>query len=182
MVKKKKKNTEPVKKKTPVKYKVPEEEDVSKVEEAVAIYGTKAAGAAAILKYLGSQAGIIKGVHDFIAIIRKGITRQSLDHLMQLTGITTEEMATIIHTSGRTLRRYTAATVLNPEQTERAIELARLYSRGEEVFGSLPLFKNWMEDTVLALGNKKPKEFLDTSLGIGILMDELGRIEHGIFA
>jgi uncharacterized protein (DUF2384 family) len=32
------------------------------------------------------------------------------------------------------------------------------------------------------LGNIKPKELLDTSLGIEILMNELGKIEHGIFA
>jgi uncharacterized protein (DUF2384 family) len=39
-----------------------------------------------------------------------------------------------------------------------------------------------MNSTVMALGNIKPKELLDTSLGIEILMNELGKIEHGIFA
>jgi uncharacterized protein (DUF2384 family) len=39
-----------------------------------------------------------------------------------------------------------------------------------------------MNSSVMALGNKKPKEFLDTSIGIDLLMNELGKIEHGIFA
>ncbi|MBK7098856.1 MAG: DUF2384 domain-containing protein [Sphingobacteriales bacterium] len=43
-------------------------------------------------------------------------------------------------------------------------------------------FKLWMSSPVMALGNKMPKEFLDTSMGIDLLMDELGRIEYGIFA
>ena len=67
-------------------------------------------------------------------------------------------------------------------KSEKALEITQLYSRGEEVFGSLILFEKWMDTSTAALGNKKPKAFLDTSLGIEILMEELGRIEHGIFA
>jgi putative toxin-antitoxin system antitoxin component (TIGR02293 family) len=108
--------------------------------------------------------------------------KKALDTLLDKTGITTGEIAEIIHTSDRTLRRYTPQQKLNPDQTERVIQLAHLYSRGEEVFDTLDSFKEWMNSTVIALGNKKPKEFLDTSIGIDYLMEELGRIEHGIFA
>ena len=101
---------------------------------------------------------------------------------MKFTGITIDEITGIIRTSDRTLRRYTPQQKLNAEQTERLIEIAKLYSRGEEVLGNLDGFKEWMSSSVLALGNKKPKSFLDTSLGIEMLMDELGRIEHGVFA
>lgn len=119
---------------------------------------------------------------DFIGIIREGVPRKSLDHLMENTGLTVSEISAIIRTSDRTLRRYSAKHKLNPEQSERLIELAKLYSRGKEVFGNMELFKHWMNSNVLAIGKKKPKEFLDTSLGISLLMNELGRIEHGIFA
>jgi putative toxin-antitoxin system antitoxin component (TIGR02293 family) len=120
--------------------------------------------------------------HQFISIIKGGIEKKSLDYLMEKTGLTSEEMASIIHTSERTLRRYTDDTKLNPEQSERIIELARLYARGSEVFGSLPAFNNWINKSILALGGKMPKSFFDTSMGIEIIMEELGRIEHGIFA
>lgn len=119
---------------------------------------------------------------DFIACIREGIPRKALDELMAYTGITTDEISAILHISSRTLRRYTPQQKLNESQTERLIEIAKLYSRGEEVLGSINAFKEWMNSTVMALGNKKPKTFLDTSLGIDILMNELGRIERGIFA
>lgn len=124
----------------------------------------------------------VENVNDFIHCIREGVPRQALDSLLNVTGITTNEITNIIRTSDRTLRRYTAKQKLNAEQSERVIEVAKLYSRGEEVFGTLDAFKEWMNSTVMALGNKKPKEFLDTSLGIEMLMDELGRIEQGIFA
>ena len=119
---------------------------------------------------------------DFISVIRSGIPKKALDNLMNNTGITVPEITRIIRTSDRTLRRYAATQKLNPEQSERLIELAKLYSRGEEVFGSMEDFKVWMDSSVMALGSKKPKEFLDTSIGIDLLMNELGRIEHGIFA
>ncbi|HXL58848.1 MAG TPA: antitoxin Xre-like helix-turn-helix domain-containing protein [Chitinophagaceae bacterium] len=124
----------------------------------------------------------VENVSDFINCIREGVPKQALDNLINITGITINEISNIIRTSDRTLRRYTPKQKLNAEQSERVIELAKLYSRGEEVFGSLDAFKEWMDSTVMALGNKEPKEFLDTSLGIEMLMNELGRIEQGIFA
>jgi len=124
----------------------------------------------------------VRSENDFINIIRSGVPRQVMDHLMAVADISLIEMAAIIHTSDRTLRRYTPTQKLSQEQSERMVEMARLYSRGEEVLGSLDDFREWMNTRLLAFGNKKPKEFLDTSLGIGMIMDELGRIQHGIFA
>ncbi len=124
----------------------------------------------------------VENVADFIRCIRAGVPKKALDNLVEVTGIGNSEMAGIVRTSERTLRRYSANQKLNAEQSERVIELAKVYSRGEEVFGSLDSFREWMNSTVLAFGNKKPKELLDTSLGIEMIMDELGRIEHGIFA
>ena len=118
---------------------------------------------------------------DLIPIIRKGLSKKNLDHLMATTGLDLETMASILHISARTFHRYTAATTLNPEISERIFEIARLYTRGEEVFGDLPSFKTWMTYPSRSLGSKFPKELLDTSLGIKLLEDELIRIEQGIY-
>ncbi len=124
----------------------------------------------------------IKNDNDLINIIRTGIPKQVMTHLMEMADLTLTEMAAIVHTSDRTLRRYSPQQKLSQEQSERMIEMAKLYSRGEEVFGSMDDFKEWMNTVLLPFGNKKPKAFLDTSLGIGMIMDELGRIQYGIFA
>jgi putative toxin-antitoxin system antitoxin component (TIGR02293 family) len=120
--------------------------------------------------------------NDFIDIIRSGIPRRVMDTMMSVADISLTEMASIVHTSDRTLRRYGPGQKLSQEQSERMIELARLYTRGEEVFGTLIDFRQWMSTSLLPFGNKKPKEFLDTSLGIGMIMEELGRIQYGVFA
>lgn len=124
----------------------------------------------------------IKNDNDFIRVIRNGIPKQAMTHLMDIADLSLMEMANIIHTTDRTLRRYSPTQKLPIEQSEGIVEMAMLYSRGEEVFGTMEKFREWMNTALQPFGNKKPKEFLDTSLGIGMIMDELGRIEHGIFA
>ncbi len=153
------------------------------LEEAMPAYST----AQKTLGMIGGRASTIAGTvvkeeSDFIELIKKGIPRKSLDLLIAITGITANEMAALMHTSDRTLRRYKPSTLLNTEQSERVIEIARLYSRGEEVFGNMDLFKEWMNATQMVLGNQKPKDFLDTSMGIELLMKELGRAEQGVYS
>lgn len=130
----------------------------------------------------GKPQNQIQSEYDYIDLIREGLPKNALDNIIDMAGFTTTEIAQIMHTSDRTLRRYTPGQKLDAEQSERVLELARLYCRGEAVFGTMELFKKWMDREVIALGEKKPKTFLDTSLGIEMLMDELGRIEHGVFA
>ncbi|AMS26471.1 hypothetical protein AEM51_04965 [Bacteroidetes bacterium UKL13-3] len=119
---------------------------------------------------------------DLIDVIRQGVSKKSLDYLITQIGYTITDIAEVLHVSDRNLRRYTASEKLNTEQSERLIEIARLYAKGEDVFGSIKAFNHWMDANILALGNKTPKSYLDTSLGIQLLHKELGRIEHGVFA
>jgi putative toxin-antitoxin system antitoxin component (TIGR02293 family) len=119
---------------------------------------------------------------EYINHIRSGFSYAIIANLADQMEFSDDDFSSIFHISKRTMSRRKPEDSLNAEQTERAIELARLYVRGEEVFGEMNLFKEWMNRNLRALGNKKPKEFLDTSIGIHFIMDELGRIEHGVFA
>src|ERR1035437_7906747 len=96
----------------------------------------------------------IRNDNDFISVIRTGIPKQAMTHLMDVADISLNEMASIIHTSDRTLRRYTPQQKLSQEQSERLVEMARLYSRGEEVFGTMAEFRIWMDTVLLPFGNK----------------------------
>ncbi len=153
------------------------------VEEPMIAYSNTAMRTIGMMGMIGKKDyGSIKNENDLIDVIRTGVPRRVMDNLMTITDISMTEMAAIIHTSDRTLRRYTPSQKLSQEQSERMVELARLYSRGEEVFGSLLEFRQWMNTELVAFGNKKPKNYLDTSLGIAMITDELGRIQNGIFA
>ena len=87
-----------------------------------------------------------------------------------------------MHISERTLQRYDDNAIIKTEYAEKAIELARLYTRGEEVFGSMDKFKSWMKTPSHIFKGEAPVSLLDTSFGFNMVFKELGRIEHGIFA
>lgn len=156
----------------------------NKVNEAMAAYHTTGTGRLISLMGLDNKKTYqnISGNNDLIDIIRQGVPMKALQHIMEVTGMHLTEIAAITHTSDRTLRRYTPTQKLSQELSERIIELAKLYTRGEQVFGSIDNFKIWMDTPLMSLGNKTPKTYLDTSIGINMLMNELGRIEHGVFA
>ena len=171
------------------------EEDVNQVNEPAVAYSLRLnpalfpnqAKTTPVQKWPSSLLGLKSSTvaeSDFeeIATIRAGVPMSSLEHFMEKAGFNLVEIAQILHTTDRTLRRYSTEKKLNAEHSERAIELAKLYARGEEVFGSLDAFKNWMDSDILALGKRKPKSFLDTSIGILMLTKTLGRIEHGVYS
>jgi len=154
---------------------------VSKIKEDT----TSLVEEAAIAYQMPLKVGYISNAHseiDILNLIKKGVPKKALDKTMQMMDFSLDEMSTILHVSERTLRRYDDKSNLNIEQSERIIELNNLYQFGIEVLGSLDNFKIWINSPILALGQQKPKEFLDTSLGITMLKNILGRIQYGVYS
>lgn len=121
---------------------------------------------------------------DMMSLIeqaRQGIQKAQLLALQQEIQLHTDELATALHITPRALHGYDPADLLKPRIAERALALAQLYARGFELMGK-EKFIRWMDQEHIALGKKKPKQLLDTHFGIHLLLDELGRIEHGVLA
>ena len=118
---------------------------------------------------------------DWLNLSRSGIAKNTLLALAKRISLTIQEFASIMHISERTLQRYADDDIVRPEYTSRAVELARLYERGAEVFGSMEAFNSWMKTPNHVFNNEYPLQLLDTSIGYGLVWDEIGRIEHGIF-
>ena len=168
--------------------------DPAKVEfiKAVSVSGKILSGVVTVAKvhpeeYLGGKKNLSAKVfleteQDYIKLIRKGVSRKSIDHLMETTSIPAVEMAELLETTPRKLAAIKPNTLMEKSQSEKAVNIARLYALGEEVFESKLEFQKWMNGRVPSFGNKKPKEFLDTASGIQLLMDELNRIQHGVYS
>lgn len=119
---------------------------------------------------------------DIINLARKGFSKGTLLALAKKISLNLQELANILHISERTLQRYDDDEIIKLEYAEKAVELARLYTRGEEVFGSIDKFKLWIKAPSLIFNGEAPITILDTSAGFDMVFRELGRIEHGIFA
>lgn len=134
-------------------------------------------------QHLGSGVPVLGGsVLSKIELIHSGISKAQLEEFLLKTSLSLADIASLMHLNERTLRNYSAQDRLSPEATERALELAELFQTGIAIFGSSTAFRQYLQSPVQALGNKKPWDFLDTSMGIQHLADELGRLQYGVFS
>lgn len=159
-------------------------EDTSKnqLNEPLAIYATPTGNLFASLLGVNSTQFNFTSDFDILKSARQGLSKRVLMGFAKKISLTLQEFANIMHISERTLQRYDDDAIIKTEYAEKAVELARLYTRGEEVFGSLDKFKAWMKTPLHVFRGETPVSLLDTSIGFDILFKELGRIEHGIFA
>jgi len=116
-------------------------------------------------------------------MVREGLTYNYFTTLSDRIQIGVQEWADYLHISERTIQRYKKeGKSFDPIYSEKIILVELLYKKGIDVFGIEENFYTWMDTKSVALGGVKPKELLDTSFGLNMVYDELGRIEHGIFA
>lgn len=163
-------------------YKQKKSNDNSMVKEPQATYYTSHTGAPFINLLGGAKFSTIANDWDILQLTRQGLPKSKLMHMAKNISITQQELSDIMHISERTLQRYDDTDLIKTEYSEKAIALARLYDRGAEVFGAVDKFKIWIRTPSLVFKGESPLSLLDTSIGFSMVLDELGRIEHGIFA
>lgn len=116
---------------------------------------------------------------ELVKSAREGITKKKIDDIIKITGMTQSEFGKYIDLTPRAIQRKGWDERLSKSSSEKALLISNLYSKGSQIFDGTDNFKLWMDSPNMALGNVKPKEYLDTFSGIEYLMEELGRIEHG---
>ncbi len=121
----------------------------------------------------------VKKIH----LSRSGLSTHFVVDLMESYQFSKQETSRLADISTKTLERHLqSGKMFTGLQSDRLLELAELYQEGMAVFGSKEKFLKWLNAKIPALGNTAPKEWLDTHHGIAMISDELGRIQHGIFA
>jgi putative toxin-antitoxin system antitoxin component (TIGR02293 family) len=120
---------------------------------------------------------------ELIKLTRNGIQYELFEDIMNANSYTLKQWSRFLPITERTIQRYKKEKKkFEPIQSERILEIAKLQQKGEAVFGSSLHVNEWMNSIIVALGNIKHVELLDNGFGIEMLMDELGRIEHGVLA
>ncbi len=87
-----------------------------------------------------------------------------------------------LHMSAATLtKRIEKKTAFDPLETDRLLAVEQVLKRGMEVFEDADDLEEWLKEKHALLGNERPKDLLRSTWGIGLVMMELGRIEHGVY-
>ena len=118
-----------------------------------------------------------------LALIEQGISTELFMSIVESTGFTLKDWAHVTNIPYRTIQRYAKEQkLLKPIFTEKVFEFSEVLKKGKEVFGSDAKFEDWLTSTKYIFGNKRPLELLSSSIGKDMVMKELNRIDHGLFA
>lgn len=138
-----------------------------------------------ITKILGGEKVVhckIKNQMDLIELCKKGLSKDALVHLAKNINLSMKDMTKILPITERTIQRHSKNQYFNKTVSEHILQIAEVVTRGTEVFGDKKLFLKWLKSTNKSLAFKTPISLLDSSYGYTLIMDELGRIEHGVYA
>ena len=103
-------------------------------------------------------------------------------YLSSALALTITELAALLHITARTLQRKNESQPLPVPVSEHAIELARVVEKGKEVFRDTDRFQSWLKSPLISLGGVSPHAMLDTTFGIRMVHEELGRMQHGVYS
>jgi putative toxin-antitoxin system antitoxin component (TIGR02293 family) len=136
-----------------------------------------------ISRILGGQKVLhvkIQRRHDLIALSDHGVTKDALLNLARYLSLPLGQLAQLLPISERTLQRYARNRHFNRVVSEHILHIAEVAAKGIEIFGDKDDFLSWMNIPSVALGNKKPLSLLSSRFGTEMVLDELGRMEHGV--
>ena len=122
----------------------------------------------------------IRSSLDFVELSKEGVSKKELSKLADHLNIGLPRMAELISINARTIQRYTGQKVFSRTVSEHILRIAVVTVRGEEVFGNRESFRSWLDLPNRALGNKQPFDLLASDFGRDMVLNELGRLEHGI--
>ena len=128
-------------------------------------------------KVLGTR---LESRMDLVDLANRGLTKDAVTHLARHLSLSLKDMADLLPVTARSLQRYTPKHHLNPTVSEQVLQIAEAVARGKEVFGAKDRFLAWANQPNTALSNKRPLDLLSSRFGTDLVLDELGRIEHGI--
>ena len=119
---------------------------------------------------------------DLIELSNKGVPKDALLRLAKYLNLSVSQMAEFLAITGRTIQRYTLKKNFNHTVSEQILQIAEIATKGTTAFGDKEKFLSWMKQPNKALANKTPLSLFNSRFGTEIVLDELGRIEHGVLS
>lgn len=124
-----------------------------------------------------------QGPATVIARIRTGIPAEVVDTLAQQLDVSRERFVLMVGLPRSTLKaRRAAGQPLSPAEGDRMVRVGRILQRAVDVLEDADSARRWIVRENRSLGGVTPLSLLDTEAGYELVIDTLGRIEHGIAA
>ena len=122
------------------------------------------------------------GPLELIDYSRQGLVGTEAGRIGTMLAVTDKEMAGLLNQSVATFHRQAKADKLDTMTSERLLLLAKLATYGRDVFQDQGKFTRWLRRPLRLFDDRSPFDLLDTTTGIQLVEDVLGRIEYGVFS
>ncbi len=119
---------------------------------------------------------------DLIELSKVGLTKTAVSNLAEYLTLSWKQLADLLPVTERTLQRYSNQKNLNPTVSEQVLHIAEVTAKGTEVFEDKAKFILWLHIPHKAFSNKTPLALLSSGFGAELVLQELGRIEFGVYS
>lgn len=151
----------------------------------------------AALNYAGSLPTTTSGQHGYLSLLGlrsydtaallkrldEGLSYAAFERLKRRLKVSSQELADAALITRRTLARRKKAGRMQPDESDRLVRLARVFSRAIELFeGDSEAARAWMMRPNRAFGGESPLEVSKTGVGAREVENLIGRIEHGVIS
>ena len=110
---------------------------------------------------------------------RKGVKPKLFYDFAATTKMPEQTLAGIINLSARTISNYKEQQKpLEPVYSEHLLKLIALFEKGETVFSNLDEFNYWLKKPFWK-SKEAPLDWIVTSGGVDLVMDELDKLAQG---
>jgi putative toxin-antitoxin system antitoxin component (TIGR02293 family) len=110
---------------------------------------------------------------------KEGFSMKSVKPLITYLDLPQDKFASLIGVSSRTISRWDNDSMIGVLASKTLLELDRLSKKGIDTFGDAELFKGWLKQPNVALGDVAPIDMLVEPYGVELVEDALAALEYG---
>jgi putative toxin-antitoxin system antitoxin component (TIGR02293 family) len=149
----------------------------------------------AAVDYAATATGAVSGQHEYLALLGLrsfdtasllkrldvGLSYAAFERLKRRLQVSSQELADAALINRRTLARRKSAGRFGPDESDRLVRIARVFSRAIELYdGNEESARTWMMRPRRALGGPTPFEMARTEVGAREVERLIHQLEHGV--
>ena len=138
-----------------------------------------------LAEHLGGSQALgceIRSDFDLDDAIRHGLPLETIESVVRAGTLRASELHALVIPRRTLAHRKRLGKPLNTQQSDRLTRVVRVVARAEEAIGDVTKAKRWLRKPNRGLQGRRPLDLLASDVGVRIVEQLLGRIEHGLVA
>ena len=119
---------------------------------------------------------------DLVALGSIGVTKDAVSHLANYLSLSWKQVAELLPVTERTLQGYAPQQHFNPAVSEQVLHIAEVLAKGTDIFKEKDKLLLWLNTPHKVFSRKTPFTMLSSRFGTELVLEELGRIEFGVYS